>query len=264
MPPPRRRSGPGSGRSCATGRRSSSRIDSPRSPSRTRSWSSRTGESPPAERSPICSRKARSSARSTSTASSSRWSPDELWGVQGPAATGTHSARSRFPPVRTSALRLQRVVGWGAPEGHRRMKVWQAGSHLTEQRAATVEDWSWAQTRRRLGILVRLAGPYPGRTLLAVVTLVAYTLVALLPPYITNDIEALDQLLTDGLSSLVQNGLVLVGTAVVLFILDWRLALATLLVLPFMVAATAWFRMRSNRAYRRVRERLRLLTPPPP
>jgi ABC-type multidrug transport system fused ATPase/permease subunit len=221
------------------------------------------------------------------------------------------------------------------------MKVWQAGSHLTDQRAAQVEDWSWAQTRRRLSMLVRLAGPYPGRTTLAIVTLVAYTLVALLPPYlvkvavddgleerdlttltvvvaafvasalaafvlsgaqtyltgwvgeraladlrirlfrhlqrlslgffernrtgaivsrITNDIEALDQLLTDGVSSLVQNGLVLAGTAVVLFFLDWRLAVATLLVLPLMAGATAWFRMRSNRAYRRVRERLGLVT----
>ena len=77
---------------------------------------------------------------------------------------------------------------------------------------------------------------------------------------ITNDIEALDQLVTDGLSSLVQNTLVLLGTAVVLFILDWRLALATLVVLPLMAAATAWFRVRSNRAYRRVRERLGLVT----
>ena len=66
--------------------------------------------------------------------------------------------------------------------------------------------------------------------------------------------------MTDGLSSLVQNGLLLAGTAVVLFFLDWRLALATLIVLPLMGAATVWFRVRSNRAYRRVRERLGLVT----
>ncbi len=77
---------------------------------------------------------------------------------------------------------------------------------------------------------------------------------------ITNDVEALDQLVTDGVSSLVQNTLLLVGTAVVLFLLDWRLALATLIVLPLMAAVTAWFRSRSNRAYRRVRERLGLVT----
>ena len=221
------------------------------------------------------------------------------------------------------------------------MRVWQAGSHLTDQRGARVEDWSWKQTRRRLAVLFRLARPYRARAALAAVTLVAYTLVALLPPYlaklavddgiiaqdlrtlsavvvafvaagiatfalssaqtyftgwvgergladlrvqlfrhlqrlslgyyernrtgaivsrITNDVEALDVLVTDGLASLVQNTLVLAGTVVVLFILDWRLALATLIVIPLMGALTAWFRVRSNRAYRRVRERLGLVT----
>ena len=221
------------------------------------------------------------------------------------------------------------------------MKVWQFSSHLTDERGAKVEDWSWRRTRHRLRRLAGLARPYPLRTAVAIVTLVAYTVVALLPPYlaklavddgivpgdltaltlvvaaflaagaaafalssvqtyftgwvgeraladlridlfrhlqrlslgyyernrtgaivsrITNDVEALDQLLTDGLSSLVQNGLVLVGTLVVLFLLDWRLALATLLVLPLMGLVTAWFRSRSNRAYRSVRERLGVVT----
>ena len=221
------------------------------------------------------------------------------------------------------------------------MKVWQAGTHLSEHRGARVDDWTWAQTRRRLAALWELARPYRGRTALAVATLVAYTGVALLPPYlaglaidrgiaegdletltvivvafllagiaafvlsglqtyftgwvgergladlrirlfdhlqrlslgyyernrtgatvsrITNDVEALDQLVTDGVSSLVQNTLVLLGTAVVLFLLDWRLALVTIVVLPLMGVATAWFRIRSNRAYRRVRERLGLVT----
>ena len=77
---------------------------------------------------------------------------------------------------------------------------------------------------------------------------------------ITNDVEALDTLVTDGVTSLVQNLLLLVGTAVVLFLLDWRLALATLAILPLMALATVWFRTRSNRAYRRVRERIGLVT----
>lgn len=76
----------------------------------------------------------------------------------------------------------------------------------------------------------------------------------------TNDVEALDQLVTDGVTSLVQNSLTLVGTAVVLFILDWRLALASLTVIPLLSLATAWFRKRSGQAYRAVRERLGLVT----
>ncbi len=77
---------------------------------------------------------------------------------------------------------------------------------------------------------------------------------------LTNDVEALDQLVTDGVSSLVQNTLLLLGTAVILFVLDWRLALATVVVLPLMAVATSVFRVRSTRAYRSVRERLGLVT----
>jgi ATP-binding cassette subfamily B protein len=77
---------------------------------------------------------------------------------------------------------------------------------------------------------------------------------------LTNDVEALDQLVTDGVTSLVQNTLTLVGSAIVLFFLDWRLALATLVVMPPMALATAWFRKRSGRAYRSVRETLGAVT----
>ncbi|CAN5299056.1 ABC transporter ATP-binding protein [soil metagenome] len=77
---------------------------------------------------------------------------------------------------------------------------------------------------------------------------------------LTNDVEAIDQLVTDGVTSLVQNSLTLVGTAILLFILDWRLALATLAVIPSINIATVIFRVRSTRAYRAVRERLGLVT----
>jgi ABC-type multidrug transport system fused ATPase/permease subunit len=77
---------------------------------------------------------------------------------------------------------------------------------------------------------------------------------------LTNDVEALDQLVTDGVTSLVQNTLTLLGSAIILFFLDWRLALATLTVMPAMTVATALFRKYSARAYRDVRERLGLVT----
>jgi ATP-binding cassette subfamily B protein len=77
---------------------------------------------------------------------------------------------------------------------------------------------------------------------------------------LTNDVEALDQLVTDGVTSLVQNSLTLGLSAVVLFVLDWRLALATLTILPAVALTTAWFRKRSGRAYRRVRETLGAVT----
>jgi ABC-type multidrug transport system fused ATPase/permease subunit len=77
---------------------------------------------------------------------------------------------------------------------------------------------------------------------------------------LTNDVEAIDQLVTDGVTNLVQNSLTLIGTAIILFVLDWRLALATCAVIPLMSVATAVFRKRSARAYAQVRERLGLVT----
>jgi ATP-binding cassette subfamily B protein len=77
---------------------------------------------------------------------------------------------------------------------------------------------------------------------------------------LTNDVEALDQLVTDGVTSLVQNSLTLLGSAVILFILSWQLALATLTVVPLLVVGTAMFRKRSSRSYRGVREKLGAVT----
>jgi ATP-binding cassette, subfamily B, bacterial len=221
------------------------------------------------------------------------------------------------------------------------VRVWQAGSHLTQQRGAKVEDWSWQQTRRRLATLARLTAPYKGRTALALGALLAATFTGLLPPFLaklaidegiadgdlrmltfivlvflfagianwatsyaqtyftgwtgeriladlrnklfkhlqrlslgfyernragviisrlTNDVEALDQLVTDGVTTLVQSTLTLIGTAIFLFIIDWKLALATLAIIPPLTLGTIWFRTRSARAYRAVRERLGLVT----
>ena len=73
---------------------------------------------------------------------------------------------------------------------------------------------------------------------------------------LTNDIDALDQLVTDGVTSLVTNSLTFAGSIVFLFILDWRLALATLSIMPFLIVATLVFRARSARAYALVRDRI--------
>ncbi len=62
-------------------------------------------------------------------------------------------------------------------------------------------------------------------------------------------VQAPFRLLASGCADVISN-----TTAV----LDWRLALATLSILPLMALATMWFRIRSNRAYRRVRERIGL------
>jgi ABC-type multidrug transport system fused ATPase/permease subunit len=54
----------------------------------------------------------------------------------------------------------------------------------------------------------------------------------------TNNVEQLDQLVTDGINALVTSVLTIVGSLAVLFFLDLELALITLAVIPVLVAAT--------------------------
>ena len=64
------------------------------------------------------------------------------------------------------------------------MRVWQPGGHLTMERGASVDDWSWRRTARRVALLARLTQPYKLRTALAVASLLAATGAALAPPFL--------------------------------------------------------------------------------
>ncbi len=70
---------------------------------------------------------------------------------------------------------------------------------------------------------------------------------------LTNDIEALEQLLVEGSAQLVTNSLTLCGAVVILFAMDVRLAVVTMSVLPILFLATIIFRVRAVKAYRTVR-----------
>src|SRR6202030_510889 len=67
-------------------------------------------------------------------------------------------------------------------------------------------------------------------------------------------------LVTDGLTSLIQNTLTLGGATVILFLLSWQLALVMMVVIPALSVATALFRKKSSRSYRGVRETLGAVT----
>jgi ATP-binding cassette subfamily B protein len=77
---------------------------------------------------------------------------------------------------------------------------------------------------------------------------------------ITNDVEALDQLVEDGMATLFQSGLTLLGVVVILFVLDAHLALLTFIVLPILFAGGVAFRIASADAYRITREKIALIT----
>ena len=72
----------------------------------------------------------------------------------------------------------------------------------------------------------------------------------------TSDIEALQELVSMGLVMFVQNALIFVGAIVVIFSMNWKLALCTLVVVPPVMIASRWFRRASNRAYLTVRDRI--------
>ncbi len=73
---------------------------------------------------------------------------------------------------------------------------------------------------------------------------------------VTNDIDALNEMITQGVVAIFGDLLTLVGIVAIMLYLDWRLALATMLVLPVIILFTARFRERAREAYRLVRTRL--------
>jgi ATP-binding cassette subfamily B protein len=77
---------------------------------------------------------------------------------------------------------------------------------------------------------------------------------------ITNDVEALDSLVSDGIVTLFQSTLTLVGVVVILVAMDAELALWTFLAIPLMAAAALAFRIASADAFRRTRERIAAIT----
>ena len=77
---------------------------------------------------------------------------------------------------------------------------------------------------------------------------------------LTNDVQALDQLVTDGVVTLFGSSLTLVGTAVILLVVDWQLALLTFLVFPVLAVGSVVFRILSADAYRLTRERVAAIT----
>jgi ATP-binding cassette subfamily B protein len=77
---------------------------------------------------------------------------------------------------------------------------------------------------------------------------------------LTNDVEALDQLVEDGMATLFQSGLTLIGVVVILLVIDFHLALLTFLALPLLFAGGVAFRIASAGAYRLTREKIATIT----
>lgn len=72
----------------------------------------------------------------------------------------------------------------------------------------------------------------------------------------TNDVQTLSQLLQNGLVNALVSLATFLGIAILLFVMNVKLALVALAVVPFLVVATIVYRIRAERAYDRQREQV--------
>jgi ABC-type multidrug transport system fused ATPase/permease subunit len=77
---------------------------------------------------------------------------------------------------------------------------------------------------------------------------------------LTNDVQALDSLVTDGVVTLFSSTLTLLGVIVILLALDVPLALVTFLTFPLLAVGSVIFRIISAGAYRLTREKIANIT----
>ena len=77
---------------------------------------------------------------------------------------------------------------------------------------------------------------------------------------LTSDVDALSDVLNQGLTTLVVNTMTLVAAIGGLFYLDWRLGIVALVVLPPGVILTRWFQTTSHVAFADVRTRIAAVT----
>jgi ATP-binding cassette subfamily B protein len=77
---------------------------------------------------------------------------------------------------------------------------------------------------------------------------------------ITNDVDALDQLISTGIVTLFQSTLTLLGVVIILLFLDVGLALVVFLTFPLLAIASIVFRIVAASAYRITRERIAEVT----
>jgi ATP-binding cassette subfamily B multidrug efflux pump len=71
---------------------------------------------------------------------------------------------------------------------------------------------------------------------------------------VTNDVDTLNQLLSQGITQLLGSLFSLIGIVVAMLILDWRLALVCFAIIPVMLLTNVFFARRARRAFRTTRE----------
>ncbi len=73
---------------------------------------------------------------------------------------------------------------------------------------------------------------------------------------LTTDVDALNELFTSGLVEVLGDIVLIAGALAIMFYFNWQLALVSMLVLPLLIVATAWFRRGAREGFRQVRTRI--------
>src|SRR5437660_6542311 len=73
---------------------------------------------------------------------------------------------------------------------------------------------------------------------------------------LTSDVDSLNELFTAGVTDLIGDLVMIAAIMAVMFYMDWRLTLVSLLTVPMLFAATTWFRKGARRGYDLVRGRI--------
>lgn len=132
---------------------------------------------------------------------------------------------------------ISAVVLWGATYVQSYMTGWVGQKALQDLRLAVFEHLQKQSTgfysRRKTGVLVSR---------------------------LTNDVEALDQLVSNGAMMLFQSVVTLIAMIVIMLAQSWQLALACFAVFPIVALASFIFRVTSTDVYRETRERIGLVT----
>jgi ATP-binding cassette subfamily B protein len=76
---------------------------------------------------------------------------------------------------------------------------------------------------------------------------------------VLNDVEAVNDAFTSGLSAIVADVVTLAGVVAIMLWMDWHLALVTFSIVPVLGLMAGYFRLRARDAYRTVRRRLAVL-----
>ena len=77
---------------------------------------------------------------------------------------------------------------------------------------------------------------------------------------VTNDVDTLNQLLSQGFTQLLGSLFSLIGIVVAMLVLDWRLALVCFTIIPVMLLTNVFFARRARRAFRTTRETVGVVT----